>query len=255
MPTYSNTFIRAVKNISTIDCLPPFLEYIETETVLRHLGKDGLLVFPLTEDTVFLPSISGDVIVEFMSDSGSIHNEESLIVPIVTNTSRTYGNAPVVIKKKTAEDLFKEAAMFASIDLREAETPGQKYVVGRGFIMNKQTGLIYMMSGFLFRKPINRPIASVVYIHPDNFTMQNDDPMSKFLIRKLIPARELIKNSVYSYTLDSRLPLKTEVESPNKFVYKAAQPIPGKDFQKNCRNCLLDNLDNICSNLIQVPNR
>ena len=246
---FTQSFLTAVRCSLTLDRRVGYLRNIDTETELRHLGQYGLLSFPLTGDSeVFIPSIAGEVGVGFTIEDSTIRHSDNLIIPIIVDTRSN------IVQKRSSEDLFKVFSLeHGNSSLHRYQTPGpHRYIATKGLLMDDRTanGTIYFISGHLYDREFLSPIANVIYINSEIIEDQGEDPMAKFIVRKLLPALTSSVTRVYDHFIGETLPNIVRIEPLGKFLYT---PQPPKDvaFEESCRKCLLDNMDDIRKNLAE----
>lgn len=237
--TFSNSFLNSLLHLFAFYGYDSPLRMAQPDTEFDRLSSGLKLVFPIKgQQQYFVPALLGGWFHQIRDRNEDI---ETLILPIMPKVNDMQ-------KYSTSERLFKN--VMGNNYLEFAETPNlPPYIAGQGFIASSsKDNHIYMLSGKLF-EGYPKPVADVVYIHPDNFLKQDSDPMSKFIVRKLIPACYL-KKTFYDADANRRLPIIIKIDTMNSFRYQTTINKVSDHFEQDYKKCLNDNIDMVLSNCV-----
>jgi hypothetical protein len=233
MATYSQQFREAVKRMIKRDITADNI--LDYEKDLFKLNTYGQLVVSLTEPLVFVPVFLRSIfVIKPIKEYIELGND-AVLCPI------THEITEDIQEVKTAEEAFKYWASLYK--LRTISLGTNVYHGANGIIMDKYHNLLLLTGNMLI--PDNNDIVGTTIYFSEQIITQTEDPMCKFLLRKLMPytISELFTNLRHRYRPN------VQIENLNRFILKPIVIPWLNDINTSVRGLLINNMDEIMENL------
>lgn len=208
------------------------------ERDFNRLNSIGQLIIPLKEqeeEGIFFPTIFGEI--HTKAKDLQVKGFEEMMIPLVQSTN-TY------IEKSSAEEAFKfwnssEDAMWRMYPI----LIGNNIYRGASGIIIKQNGQPLMITGNITAVGFLDATSFCAYF--DRTILTEDDPMSKFLLKKILPY--LVQLQIWKH--GQPLPVHIKIANLESMINFTTAPREPAFTKVSIRDTLRSNLEEILLNM------